>query len=29
LQDRFLTSTNFQKEANGAKWDPSPCSARW
>jgi hypothetical protein len=29
LQDRFLTSTNFQKEANGAKWDPTPCSARW
>ena len=29
LQDPFLTSPNFQKEPDGSKWDPSPCSATW
>ena len=25
----FTTALHFKKEANGAKWDPTPCSARW
>ena len=25
----FTTSLQFKKEADGAKWDPTPCSARW
>ena len=25
----FTTALHFKKEADGAKWDPSPCSARW
>lgn len=29
LQEPFLTSAHFQKEPNGSKWDPTPCSARW
>ena len=29
LQLDYITSPNFKKEADGAKWDPSPCSARW
>jgi hypothetical protein len=29
LTTAFITSTNFKKEANGSKWDPSPCSSRW
>jgi hypothetical protein len=29
LQNRWITSLNFKKEANGAKWDPTPCSTRW
>lgn len=24
----FVTSTHFKKEADGAKWDPQPCTAR-
>jgi hypothetical protein len=28
LQQPFVTSTHFKKEANGAKWDPTPCTAR-
>ena len=28
LQVRWITSLNFKREANGAKWDPTPCSAR-
>jgi hypothetical protein len=28
LQQPFVTSTHFKKEADGAKWDPSPCTAR-
>ena len=29
LQMRWITSLNFKKEANGARWDPTPCSTRW
>jgi len=29
LQLPWVTSPNFKKEASGAKWDPTPCSARW
>ena len=25
----FTTSLHFKKEGDGAKWDPTPCSARW
>ena len=27
LQQDFVTSTHFKKEANGAKWAPTPCKA--
>ena len=29
LQREWITSLNFKKEANGAKWDPTPCSTTW
>ena len=29
LQTDWITSLNFKKEANAAKWDPTPCSATW
>jgi len=29
LQTPWVTSVHFKKEADGAKWDPSPCSARF
>jgi hypothetical protein len=29
LQREWLTSLNFRKEPNGAKWDPTPCSTTW
>ena len=29
LQIPWIASLHFKKEANGAKWDPQPCSARW
>jgi len=29
LRTPWLTALHFKKEANGAKWDPSPCSATW
>ena len=29
LTMQFVTSPNFRKEADGSKWDPSPCSSRW
>ena len=29
LQRDWLTSLNFRKEPNGAKWDPTPCSTTW
>jgi hypothetical protein len=25
----FTTALHYKKEADGAKWDPTPCSARW
>jgi hypothetical protein len=25
----FTTALHFKKEADGGKWDPTPCSARW
>jgi len=28
LNQPFVTSTHFKKEADGSKWSPSPCSAR-
>jgi hypothetical protein len=28
LQTDWITSLNFKKEADGAKWDPTPCEAR-
>jgi hypothetical protein len=29
LQQAFITSSQFRKEADGSKWDPTPCSAKW
>jgi hypothetical protein len=29
LQIQWVTSPNFKREADGSKWDPTPCSARW
>jgi hypothetical protein len=29
LQQTYITSPNFQKESDGSKWDPTPCSAKW
>ena len=29
LRQTYVTSPNFKKEPNGAKWDPTPCSATW
>src|SRR3989454_8604422 len=29
LQLQFVTSSNFKRERDGSKWDPTPCSARW
>jgi hypothetical protein len=29
LQVPWITSLHFRKEADGAKWYPQPCSARW
>ena len=28
LQQPFITSSQFKKEADGSKWDPTPCAAR-
>jgi hypothetical protein len=28
LQQPFITSSQFKKEPDGSKWDPSPCTAR-
>jgi hypothetical protein len=28
LKGPFLRSTNFKKEADGSRWDPTPCEAR-
>ena len=29
LQTPWIVPVHFKKESNGAKWDPSPCSAKW
>jgi hypothetical protein len=29
LQHDWITALHFKKEADGSKWDPQPCSARW
>ncbi len=29
LTTQLILSTNFKKEADGSKWDPTSCSARW
>jgi hypothetical protein len=29
LSNVRLTAPVFKKEANGSKWDPTPCSSRW
>jgi len=29
LQEQWVTALHFKKEANGAKWDPTPCSSKW
>lgn len=29
LQLPFTTALQFKKEADGSKWDPTPCNARW
>jgi hypothetical protein len=29
LQEDWITALQFEKEADGSKWDPQPCSARW
>lgn len=29
LQHDWITALHFKREADGAKWDPQPCSARW
>ncbi|MEQ1947023.1 MAG: hypothetical protein ABL995_07530 [Bryobacteraceae bacterium] len=29
LSEPWLSALHFKKEANGSKWDPTPCSAIW
>jgi hypothetical protein len=29
LQEPWIVPVHFKKEADAAKWDPSPCSSRW
>jgi len=29
LTQPFIVSSQFRKEADGSKWDPTPCSATW
>ena len=29
LLQPFVISSNFKKEADGSKWDPTPCSSTW
>jgi hypothetical protein len=29
LMQPFVISSNFKKEADGSKWDPTPCSSTW
>jgi hypothetical protein len=28
LQQPFIVSSQFKKEADGSKWDPTPCTAK-
>lgn len=28
LNERFITSSNFRKEPDGSRWDPTPCTSR-
>ena len=28
LTQRFITSSHFRREPDGAKWNPTPCSSR-
>ena len=29
LTQQFVISSQFKKQADGAGWDPTPCSSRW
>jgi len=29
LTQPFIVSSHFKKEADGSKWDPTPCSSTW
>ena len=29
LQRPFIVSSHFKKEADGSRWDPTPCTSRW
>jgi hypothetical protein len=29
LTQPFIVSSNFKKEADGSRWDPTPCSSTW
>jgi hypothetical protein len=29
LTQPFIVSSHFKKEADGSRWDPTPCSTRW
>jgi hypothetical protein len=29
LQTDWITSLHFKREPDGAKWNPTPCSAEW
>ncbi len=29
LTQQFIVSSHFKKEADGSKWDPTPCSSTW
>jgi hypothetical protein len=29
LRQPYINSVQFKKEADGSRWDPTPCSARW
>jgi hypothetical protein len=29
LQVQYVTTSNFKREQDGSKWDPTPCSTKW
>jgi hypothetical protein len=29
LQQPFITSSQFKKQADATGWDPTPCSSKW